>query len=176
MRANGHCTGLDQLPFGYVIAIWSVHPIAISFIDSQPVTQHAEYPVWNSPIDIMQYQNLVEYRLCLIALFANDAINWWSHWLSSILINISIVKGQPFSNSRSIFIWYPGRDFTWPVQENEDVKAVYKNILRMFEDKETSTYSIHQLAQTGVGEGKEIGQWFGPNTVAQVLKYGCHVF
>ena len=41
----------------------------------------------------------------------------------------------------------------------------------MFEDKATSNYSIHQLAVTGVGEGKEVGQWFGPNTVAQVLKY-----
>ena len=27
------------------------------------------------------------------------------------------------------------------------------------------------LAQMGVGEGKQIGQWFGPNTVAQVIKY-----
>lgn len=26
------------------------------------------------------------------------------------------------------------------------------------------------LAQMGVGEGKSIGQWYGPNTVAQVLK------
>lgn len=26
-------------------------------------------------------------------------------------------------------------------------------------------------AQMGVGEGKSIGQWYGPNTVAQVLKY-----
>lgn len=25
-------------------------------------------------------------------------------------------------------------------------------------------------AQMGVGEGKPIGQWYGPNTVAQVLK------
>lgn len=25
-------------------------------------------------------------------------------------------------------------------------------------------------AQMGVGEGKSIGEWFGPNTVAQVLK------
>lgn len=25
-------------------------------------------------------------------------------------------------------------------------------------------------AQMGVGEGKSIGQWYGPNTVAQVLK------
>lgn len=26
-------------------------------------------------------------------------------------------------------------------------------------------------AQMGVGEGKSIGQWYGPNTVAQVLRY-----
>ena len=46
----------------------------------------------------------------------------------------------------------------------------YKKILKLFEDKKTAVYSIHQLAQMGVSEGKEIGQWFGPNTVAQVLK------
>lgn len=40
----------------------------------------------------------------------------------------------------------------------------------MFQDKSTSLYSIHQLALNGQSEGKEIGQWFGPNTVAQVLK------
>lgn len=27
-----------------------------------------------------------------------------------------------------------------------------------------------KTAQMGVGEGKSIGEWFGPNTVAQVLK------
>jgi len=64
-----------------------------------------------------------------------------------------------------------GRDFTWPVEDNKENKAVYSRVLKMFEDKETATYSIHQLAQMGVGEGKEVGQWFGPNTVAQVLKY-----
>lgn len=26
----------------------------------------------------------------------------------------------------------------------------------------------------GASEGKEVGQWFGPNTVAQVLKYGLY--
>lgn len=30
-------------------------------------------------------------------------------------------------------------------------------------------YTIHQMAQMGVGEGKSIGEWFGPNTVAQML-------
>ena len=26
-------------------------------------------------------------------------------------------------------------------------------------------------AQMGVGEGKQVGQWFGPNTIAQVMRY-----
>jgi cysteine protease ATG4 len=57
----------------------------------------------------------------------------------------------------------------------------------MFIDKRHSSYSIHQigmsyilrnkkiqidlLVQMGHSEGKEIGQWFGPNTIAQVLRY-----
>lgn len=28
----------------------------------------------------------------------------------------------------------------------------------------------------GASEGKEVGQWFGPNTVAQVLKYIFIIF
>lgn len=31
-------------------------------------------------------------------------------------------------------------------------------------------FSLSVTAQMGVGEGKSIGEWFGPNTVAQVLK------
>jgi cysteine protease ATG4 len=64
-----------------------------------------------------------------------------------------------------------GRDPFWPVQNDQTIKTEsYKKILKLFEDKKTAVYSIHQLAQMGVSEGKEIGQWFGPNTVAQVLK------
>jgi cysteine protease ATG4 len=40
----------------------------------------------------------------------------------------------------------------------------------MFEDRRTAAYSIHQIALMGASEGKEVGQWFGPNTVTQVLK------
>ncbi|XP_023241305.1 cysteine protease ATG4A-like isoform X2 [Centruroides sculpturatus] len=40
----------------------------------------------------------------------------------------------------------------------------------MFQDKKDCPYSIHQIAQMGVSEGKGIGQWFGPNTIAQVLR------
>uniref|UniRef100_A0A4W4ECZ0 Cysteine protease n=1 Tax=Electrophorus electricus TaxID=8005 RepID=A0A4W4ECZ0_ELEEL len=60
------------------------------------------------------------------------------------------------------------RDWRWLRGERQ--KEGYISILHAFIDKKDSYYSIHQIAQMGVGEGKSIGQWYGPNTVAQVLK------
>ncbi|XP_069474226.1 cysteine protease ATG4B isoform X2 [Ambystoma mexicanum] len=61
-----------------------------------------------------------------------------------------------------------GREWRWRKDCRE--KDGYFNVLNAFIDKKDSCYSIHQIAQMGVGEGKSIGQWYGPNTVAQVLK------
>uniref|UniRef100_A0A8C2GSQ1 Cysteine protease n=2 Tax=Cyprinus carpio TaxID=7962 RepID=A0A8C2GSQ1_CYPCA len=61
-----------------------------------------------------------------------------------------------------------GRDWRWSPGQRQ--RAEYISILNAFIDKKDSYYSIHQIAQMGVGEGKSIGQWYGPNTVAQVLK------
>uniref|UniRef100_A0A671T1W3 Cysteine protease n=1 Tax=Sinocyclocheilus anshuiensis TaxID=1608454 RepID=A0A671T1W3_9TELE len=61
-----------------------------------------------------------------------------------------------------------GRDWTWSPGQRQ--RAEYISILNAFIDKKDNYYSIHQIAQMGVGEGKSIGQWYGPNTVAQVLK------
>nr|CAB3224203.1 cysteine protease ATG4A [Phallusia mammillata] len=59
----------------------------------------------------------------------------------------------------------------WMWSENsEEHPIAYKRVLNQFKDVRTSCYSIHQIAQMGVAEGKEVGQWFGPNTVAQVIK------
>jgi Peptidase family C54. len=60
-----------------------------------------------------------------------------------------------------------GRDWCW---DPESQHTAYLQILHMFEDRRAATYSIHQIALMGASEGKEVGQWFGPNTVAQVLK------
>lgn len=46
----------------------------------------------------------------------------------------------------------------------------YRQILKLFADRKTAPYSIHQIALMGACEGKNVGEWFGPNTVAQVLK------
>ncbi|XP_029285429.1 cysteine protease ATG4B isoform X1 [Cottoperca gobio] len=61
-----------------------------------------------------------------------------------------------------------GRDWRWAGGQRQ--REEYISILNAFIDKKDSYYSIHQIAQMGVGEGKPIGQWYGPNTVAQVLK------
>ncbi|ELV12252.1 Cysteine protease ATG4B, partial [Tupaia chinensis] len=61
-----------------------------------------------------------------------------------------------------------GRDWRW-AQWTQQPDS-YFNVLNAFIDRKDSYYSIHQIAQMGVGEGKSIGQWYGPNTVAQVLK------
>ncbi|XP_013883470.1 cysteine protease ATG4B isoform X1 [Austrofundulus limnaeus] len=67
------------------------------------------------------------------------------------------------------------RDWRWAKGQKQ--REEYISILNAFIDKKDSYYSIHQIvfflyaaAQMGVGEGKPIGQWYGPNTVAQVLK------
>uniref|UniRef100_A0A0R3RWD9 Cysteine protease n=1 Tax=Elaeophora elaphi TaxID=1147741 RepID=A0A0R3RWD9_9BILA len=87
--------------------------------------------------------------------------------------------------ARVLIVRHLGRNWLW----DRDIKlAEYKRILRMFQDKKNCLFSIHQIgfdfhwyfdilrsncsfvAHMGVSEGKEIGEWFGPNTAAQVLK------
>ncbi|XP_018117516.1 cysteine protease ATG4B isoform X1 [Xenopus laevis] len=69
--------------------------------------------------------------------------------------------------AQALICRHVGRDWRWDKQKP---KGEYLNILTAFLDKKDSYYSIHQIAQMGVGEGKYIGQWYGPNTVAQVLR------
>ncbi|XP_043913144.1 cysteine protease ATG4A [Protopterus annectens] len=61
-----------------------------------------------------------------------------------------------------------GREWRW--EKDKRQPEPYSRILKCFLDRKDSCYSIHQMAQMGVGEGKSVGEWFGPNTVAQVLK------
>ncbi|XP_076040366.1 cysteine protease ATG4B-like isoform X2 [Oratosquilla oratoria] len=60
-----------------------------------------------------------------------------------------------------------GRDWRWTPDIRDET---YLRIVSLFEDNKCSTFSIHQMVQLGVDEGKEIGEWYGPNTVAQVLR------
>lgn len=55
------------------------------------------------------------------------------------------------------------------IKSNQD-HEIYIKILKQFQDKKTSLYSIHQIALMGASEDKPVGTWFGPNTIAQTLK------
>ena len=57
-------------------------------------------------------------------------------------------------------------DYIKSNQEHE----IYIRILKEFQDKKTSQYSIHQIALMGATEDKPVGTWFGPNTIAQTLR------
>lgn len=74
--------------------------------------------------------------------------------------------GQMLIAQALIFL-HLGRDWEWTPSCRD---SRYLKILRMFEDRKSAPYSIHQIALTGASEGKQVGDWFGPNTVAQVLK------
>ncbi|XP_038209168.1 cysteine protease ATG4B [Zerene cesonia] len=58
-------------------------------------------------------------------------------------------------------------DWVWTPETRD---PTYLKIIQRFEERKQAPYSIHQVALMGASEGKEVGQWFGPNTVAQVLK------
>lgn len=63
-----------------------------------------------------------------------------------------------------------GRSWRWQADHNGQLPLPYKKVLRLFEDKRTAPYSIHQISHMGESEGKAVGTWFGPNTVAQAIK------
>lgn len=66
-----------------------------------------------------------------------------------------------------------GREWRWTAERAcRDISyRIYLRILRMFEDRRAAPFSIHQIALMGASsEGKAVGEWFGPNTVAQVLR------
>ncbi|KAK3596622.1 hypothetical protein CHS0354_039799 [Potamilus streckersoni] len=69
--------------------------------------------------------------------------------------------------AHALILRHLGRSWRW-FEGTSDEK--YKRILKMFQDKKSSYYSIQQIAAMGVSEGKAVGHWFGPNTIAQVLK------
>ncbi|CAH0749147.1 unnamed protein product [Diatraea saccharalis] len=58
-------------------------------------------------------------------------------------------------------------DWVWTPDTRD---PTYLKIIQRFEERKQAPYSIHQVALMGASEGKEVGQWFGPNTIAQVLK------
>jgi cysteine protease ATG4 len=64
---------------------------------------------------------------------------------------------------------YLSRSFKWDGHGNTG-NPFYWKILSYFRDEKLAPYSVQQIAMMGVSEGIQVGKWFGPNTIVQVLK------
>merc|ERR1711892_402680 len=63
-----------------------------------------------------------------------------------------------------------GRNFKWP----QGRVGEYDEIVALFHDTHQAPVSIQQIALTGAAsEKRAIGEWFGPNTMAQVMRRIC---
>ncbi|KAJ3128034.1 Cysteine protease atg4 [Physocladia obscura] len=62
-----------------------------------------------------------------------------------------------------------GRDWTLADNSGENWDN-YVKIISYFLDSNSSPYSIHRIALIGTQYDKNIGEWFGPTTISQVLK------
>jgi len=61
----------------------------------------------------------------------------------------------------------------WQLGHNmRDVVMQYSQIVTWFLDRsnQSSPFSIHQIATEGERYDKKIGEWFGPSTIAAVLR------
>ncbi|KAL6066034.1 Cysteine protease atg4d [Balamuthia mandrillaris] len=58
----------------------------------------------------------------------------------------------------------------WRLDPLEPPPKHYAQILRLFGDHPLCPFSIHNIAQNGLKFGKNVGEWFGPSTIAQVLE------
>lgn len=69
--------------------------------------------------------------------------------------------------AQSLIDLHLGRDWYWTSATRD---PTYLKIVNRFEDNRKSPFSLHQIALMGDSEERKVGQWFGPNTVAQVIK------
>ncbi|KAG4074005.1 hypothetical protein HA402_014210 [Bradysia odoriphaga] len=69
--------------------------------------------------------------------------------------------------AQSLIDLHLGRDWFWTPTTRD---PTYLKIVNRFEDGRKSPFSIHQITLMGDSENKKVGEWFGPNTVCQVLR------
>jgi len=59
----------------------------------------------------------------------------------------------------------------WRFDPNRPPPRAYVDVLRMFQDDPSAPFSVHKIAQAGELYDKSVGEWFGPSTIAQVMKH-----
>ncbi|KAI9365467.1 hypothetical protein DFJ73DRAFT_654423 [Zopfochytrium polystomum] len=94
-----------------------------------------------------------------------------SHFTSDVGWGCMLRSGQMMM-ANALVMHYLGRDWRLPKSSSANRKdwESYVKIVSWFFDSNSSPYSIHRIALLGKQFDKDIGQWFGPTTISQVLK------
>lgn len=56
------------------------------------------------------------------------------------------------------------------VEEQNDLVLAHEQILDLFLDKPGKAFSIHSITEEGKKMGREPGDWYGVNSITQVIK------
>lgn len=55
-------------------------------------------------------------------------------------------------------------------RRQSDCSPLYTKMVQWFADDPKQPFSLHRIAHAGLKYGKNVGEWFGPSTMAQVLE------
>lgn len=94
-------------------------------------------------------------------------VYFWVRILNVIDVDIQIFDGDPISLKTSIGIFLVCLLIN-VIQRIQFIRSVRR--VNVSNVDEFLFLFDHFLVQMGNSEGKSIGQWFGPNTIAQVLR------
>ena len=143
-----------------------------SSLEVDDIPQQTKYPVWilGKKYNAVEDRSLIRqdilsrlwftYRKGFVPIGGGDGLTTDKGWGCMLRCGQMVL-------AQALMDLHLGRDWSW---EPETRDVTYLKILQKFEDRRQAPFSIHQIALMGASEGKDVGQWFGPNTVAQVLK------
>ncbi len=79
--------------------------------------------------------------------------------------------------AQALLTHYLGRQWRWKGSQSDKEDMIHRMIVKWFADDPNigcSPFSVHQLVKFGEDMGKKPGDWYGPASVAHLLKYSIH--
>ncbi|KAL5016112.1 hypothetical protein ScPMuIL_005701 [Solemya velum] len=74
--------------------------------------------------------------------------------------------------AQALIVHFLGKDWSVFLEQSREMNAYHHQIIRWFGDclNDQNPFSVHRLVEIGQNYGKEPGDWFGPASVASILK------